>query len=262
MVWWVRFCLGLPARPEDVEEMRNSLPELLSPDIKLSQKAVIPIWPYLLLDESKLGDLRRWAGSSELIVKEKPSSLQDCPASDCPLRPWTASTDKRSDGSVVLKVMIAGGASKPPKDEFLDLVRRVHKGQSIREVILSDPFIYLDVGEDYDAGGYNNLVDYLRALNLEKNSEFILKLNPSPKKATRRAQELFRREITKAFPKAVISTFKSGLRIHDRFYLVRDNSGILSGVFGPSLNGLGSQTVVLMGELERTKTLERLDSIV
>ena len=261
MIWCVRFYLGLPARPEDVEEIRRSVPELLSPDTKLSAKAIIPFWPHLMLDESTLSEFRRWVGRSDSIVKPSFLWAEQCPAGDCPLRTRAAGADKPSDDGVALFLTVAG-AHKPPKDEFLDLIRRVHKGGGVREVILSDPYIYMDVGEDADPGGYSNLVDYLRALGLTKESQFTLKLNPSPMKATKRAQKLLEREFRKTFPRAVIGRFKSGYRFHDRFYLVRDYSGRLSGVFGPSLNGLHSQAVVLMGELEKTKTLERLERLV
>jgi len=262
MIWLVRFNLGLAARPEDIEEIRRSVPEILSPDIRLSPDLVIPFWPLLMLDQATISKLRDWAGSSESIIKHEPMLPQDCPADDCPLRTGIASTERRSDDGLVLRLMVAGGSHKAPKDEFLDLVRRVHGRQRICEVILSDPYIYLDLSEGSDPGGYSNLLDYLRALGLTENSEFTLKLNPSPRKATKQAQQLLKREVRRVFPHAVISTFKSGHRFHDRFYLVRNDSGSLSGVFGPSLNGLGSQAVVLMGELERTKTLDRLGSLV
>lgn len=262
MIWWVRFYLGLPARPEDVAEIRRSVPELLSRDITLSPNAIIPFWPHLMLDESTLSEFRRWVGSSESIVNHGLLSPEDCPADDCPLRIGSAGTDKRSYDGIVVWLMVAGGSNKPPKDEFLDIVRRVHRGQHVREVILTDPFVHLDVGEASYPGGYSNLVDYLHALGLARDSEFTLKLNPSPRKAKKGAQDLLEREIRRAFPRAVISRFKSGHRFHDRFYLVRDDSGRLNGVFGPSLNGLDSQSVVLMGELEKTKTLERLEDLV
>jgi len=262
MIWWIRFNLGLPARPEDVEEIHRSIPELLSPDAQLSRNRVIPFWPHLVLDESTVSELRHWAGRPESIIKHGSVSPQDCPADDCPLRTGLVSTERRSDDGLILRLMVAGGTHKAPKDEFLDLVRRVHGGQRIREVILSDPYIYQDLSEASDPGGCSNLVDYLRALGLTENSKFSLKLNPSPRKATKQAQQLLKREVRKPFPYAAISTFKSGHRFHDRFYLVRDDSGSLSGVFGPSLNGLGSRAVVLMGELERTKTLDRLGSLV
>jgi hypothetical protein len=72
---------------------------------------------------------------------------------------------------------------------------------------------------------------------------------------------LLERKIKTDFPGARIGTFPTGPRFHDRFYLTRDQSGRLAGIFGPSLNGLGAKTIVLMGELE-TGALQRLAGLV
>ena len=157
--------------------------------------------------------------------------------------------------------MVAGGVHKPPKQEFINLVRRVHRDQVINEVILTDPYIYLDLSEQGEPGGYNALVDYLHALRLTPESRFDLKLNPSAKKATNNAQRLLQRKVKGAFPKVRLGTFSSTNRFHDRFYLARDQSARLTGIFGPSLNGLATKTIVLMGELENG-ALQRLSMLV
>lgn len=46
-------------------------------------------------------------------------------------------------------------------------------------------------------------------------------------------------------------------RFHDRFYLARHGDGSVSGLFGPSMNGLNDKSFVLVGELEEM-TLRRL----
>lgn len=48
-------------------------------------------------------------------------------------------------------------------------------------------------------------------------------------------------------------------RFHDRFYLARHRDGSVSGLFGPSMNGLNDKSFVLVGELEEM-TLKRLRS--
>jgi hypothetical protein len=131
----------------------------------------------------------------------------------------------------------------------------------INEVILTDPYIYLDLSEQGEPGGYNALVDYLRALRLTPESRFDLKLNPSPKKATQQARRLLHRKVKGDFPKVRLGTFSPTHRFHDRFYLARDQSTRLTGIFGPSLNGLATKTIVLMGELENG-ALQRLGSLV
>ena len=131
----------------------------------------------------------------------------------------------------------------------------------IHEVILTDPYIYLDLSEQRQPGGYGALIDYLRALRLTRDSPFELNLNPSPRKATTNARKLLERKVKNAFPSVRLGTFPARHRFHDRFYLTRDESGRLAGIFGPSLNGLGTKTLVLMGELEN-EALQRLGGFV
>jgi hypothetical protein len=40
------------------------------------------------------------------------------------------------------------------------------------------------------------------------------------------------------------------MTFHDRLYIVKNMKNKYKGVFGPSMNGLGSHDIVLMGELE------------
>lgn len=115
------------------------------------------------------------------------------------------------------------------------------------EVILTDPYLLLDTGEAGKPGGYEGAIAYLRALGLNPESEFRLKIPPSPKNASVQAAELFQRCISNAFPRATIDRFKNRCQFHDRFYLTRDAEGELKGVFGPSLNGLLASPVVIMG---------------
>ena len=72
------------------------------------------------------------------------------------------------------------------------------------------------------------------------------------------SQQLFQRVIKEAFPKVKFGNYSPKYVFHDRFYLVRDGNGQMKGVFGPSLNGLGSNAIALMGELEQRRALERL----
>ena len=259
MTWWVRFCLGLPARREDIEELRRSLPELFDAPFRVDERLLVPWGPSLVVRKLTVEDLRQWARVEEVPTEPFAASPEDCPTEECPLR---RSPRSPQVGDVaVLRLMVTGGAHKPPKDEFLDLVRRVHRAQAIREVILTDPYIYLDLSERGQPGGYGALIDYLRALSLTQDSQFNLKLNPSPKKATTTGCKLLERKIKNNFPSVRLGTFRSGHPFHDRFYLTRDQSGRLSGIFGPSLNGLATRTIVLMGELENG-ALQRLGGLV
>lgn len=260
MTWWLRFCLGLPARREDLEEIRRSLPELFDANFDVDANLLFPWWPSPVVRKLTVEDLRRWARAGDLPWEPAAASPEDCPAKECPLRKGPRSAQGRGE-PVLLTFMVAGGAHKPPKEEFLDLVRRVHKDQLISEVILTDPYIYLDLSERGQPGGYASLIDYLHALRLTRDSAFALKLNPSPRKTTTTARQLLARKVKSAFTSAHLGTFPAGHRFHDRFYLTRNRSGRLAGIFGPSLNGLGVKTIVLMGELENG-ALQRLGGLV
>jgi hypothetical protein len=48
------------------------------------------------------------------------------------------------------------------------------------------------------------------------------------------------------------------LEFHDRLYLVKDNNGNMSGVFGPSLNGMKSPDIVVIGRLDPEKDIKPL----
>lgn len=262
MEWWIRFCLGLPARPQDVGELTLALPELFifgQDRCPLDDHVLLPWWLYPADRVLKVRDLRDWVRSAEIPNESAFVSPEYCPAKECPLR------DTHHPAIVgdvaVLHLMVAGGVHKPPKQEFLNLVRKVHKGKIIREVILTDPYIYLDIGEEGDVGGYDAVIDYLGALGLDRDSQFKLKLNPSPKKATKKARKLLCRKLKSSFIKINISNFNQGNKFHDRFYLARDDSNRMAGVFGPSLNGLATKSIVLMGELEE-EALKRIDQLI
>lgn len=262
MTWWLRFCLGLPARREDIEEIRKSIPEMLATDFELNRQILLSWWSLLVTREFEVDELRRWVDAANLPNESAVTSPNDCPAEKCPLRNGQHPTVEHGDAAFLRLLMAVGGIHKPPIDQFLDLVRRVHKDQVITKVILTDPYIYRDLDERGHSGGYSALRKYLDALGLTSDSKFDLELNPSPKKMNHEtAREVFERKIKRDFPHIQIKTFSSSNRFHDRFYLTRDKSGQLSGVFGPSLNGLGANTVVLMGELEK-KALGQLGKLL
>ncbi len=260
MTWWLRFCLGLPARREDLEEILRSLPELFDASFDIDEHFLLAWWPSPMVRKLTAEDLRRWVRAADVPSEPAGVSPEDCPAEECPLRKGPRSAQPHSDVAL-LRLMVACGAHKPPKDEFLDLVRRVHRDKLIREVILTDRYIYSDLSERGQPGGYAALIDYLCALRLAGDSTFDLKLNPSPRKATSTARSVFERKVKAHFPNARLSTFPAGRRFHDRFYLTRDQSGRLAGIFGPSLNGLGTNAIVLIGELENA-ALQRLARLV
>ena len=147
---------------------------------------------------------------------------------------------------------IVGGPDRnPPLPAFLNLVRIVHaRSEGIREVIVTDPYVLADKGEDNVTGGYDNTIAYLNAVGLKCDHNFVLKITPAPRKATPSAAGIFERCITAAFPKATVTRFSPTYIFHDRLYITRDSRGQLNGVFGPSLNGLNSLSIVIMGAID------------
>lgn len=72
------------------------------------------------------------------------------------------------------------------------------------------------------------------------------------------AKQVFTRLVAPTFTKVTFGLCPANYRCHDRLYLVRDQQGILTGVFGPSLNGLSSDSIVLMGEIDEKAGLAAL----
>ncbi len=159
--------------------------------------------------------------------------------------------------------MVAAGGpkAKPPRDTFLDLVRRTHpENDPPREVILTDPYIYSDVSEDGHEGGFSNLVAYLEALGISADDTFILRTTPSPKRGTVTAKRNLHRHLKAQFKNIQLKDYAPQLKFHDRFYVVRHRSGKIKGVFGPSINGLTSDAIVLMGDIDELQPLKKLEA--
>jgi len=261
MEFLVRFFLGLPPREKDIQEIQNVIPELQ----ELNKERIIRRFRYLhlfLIDygDELIDELKKWVNSFE-PERQVNISTEDCPKLDCPMKSNGSHKISSDDDVGYLQYLIAGGGpkSKPPKDMFYDLVRKSKKKFSvIKDVILTDPYLYLDVSEDGINGGFNNLVGYLEAVGISQKSSFTLKVNPSPKKATKKAKQSLHKMLQNEYPNISIGTYSPQCNFHDRFYIVRDDKGLLGGVFGPSLNGLNSTAIVLMGDIEGLQPIKKL----
>lgn len=201
MRFLVRFFLGLPARKADLEEMKKTLPEIFEENNERYRRRWIrPLW--WLLDatsEDVEAELKHWARSSEFDEEQIDSeSTRFCPRQDCPFKGESQSQGEGENLDVsLLKFLSAGGGpnAKPPLNMFLDLVRKKHAEMGlVKEVILTDPYIYSDLSEDGIEGGFENLMAYLQALDIDSGSTFTIKMNPSPKRATKKAKELYTRK--------------------------------------------------------------------
>ncbi|MEQ3337562.1 hypothetical protein [Clostridium butyricum] len=167
------------------------------------------------------------------------------------------------DSSNIISFLTLGGGDKNnvPKKRFLDLVKNIHKDQEVKKVIITDRFIYLDKAEDYTTvGGYDNYVEYLNSLKIDKDKVFTITTNPHAKGSTQ-SKEIFQRTIQDNFKNVQFEEFSREYKFHDRLYLVKDKKAQIKGVFGPSLNGLMSESIVLMGDISDNNTLKRLNEM-
>ncbi len=132
----------------------------------------------------------------------------------------------------------------------------------MKDILVTDPYIYVDKNEEEVVGGIGNFLAYLDCLEIHRSG--ITMWQPpyaKGKKATSGA--IWRRSVashgkTKGYD-VRFSFFKTltETRFHDRFYLARHADGSVSGLFRPSMNGLNDKSFVLIGELE-AQTLKRL----
>jgi hypothetical protein len=269
MSWLIRYLFNLPARKKDYDEILEAFPEMLKKQ-EYSERERSEISGHFHFRDSygridfrgnriDFADLINWVekGQDNIDQQEITSSSEtNCPRSDCPLKPSTAPVeiDLRQN------LTMAGGIGrKCSKDSFLNLVKHVHKGsQGVKEVIITDPYIYSDISEQGNHGGLDNFIEYLSALKLDKNSIFTITTTPSPKKFDEKSRDIFKKVVSENFNNARLLTYNSNYNFHDRLYLVRDNTSQLKGLFGPSLNGLNTNSIVLMGELDIDKDLHIL----
>lgn len=237
----VRFFLGLPPREKDVREIQSVIPELQDLNQEKIRRRFRHLHFFLIdYDEELMSELQRWVKSFE-PERQVNINIGDCPKKDCPLKSKGGHDLEPDDEVGYLKYLIAGGGpeSKPPKDMFYDLVRKSKKKfDVIKDVILTDPYLYLDVSEDGIRGGFNNLVGYLEAVGISKESSFTLKVNPSPKKATKKAKQSLHKLLQNKYPNISIGTYSPKCNFHDRFYIVRDSKGLLGGGIWPIIKRL------------------------
>ena len=279
-----RFALNLPARPIDALVVRAHLGEILEPDWKPADGAIhiagishiLPLGIHFEESETWGARLRAWLSSTENVTGSATTSCplnhDQCPWGDGPKghdadapSQHAKSAEQEADADepadqVFHFLAVGGGPAGSGGKRFLDLARKTTKGckgQDIRQVIVTDPYISASTDEHGDHGdGYTWFCRLLfESLGLNPESEFELFLHPA-------ASEALRIRLGQAFKSTSIKSFQvQGGRIHDRFYLVRGKDSRLHGVFGPSLNGLSGKGVFLMGDLEPSP-LAQLDQLL
>lgn len=263
MDWFIRFTLGLKARPEDAKAVWDALPELRERDLQFERRRHFWIFATdFSTNEELLDGLRQWALDVDASDSYRHQDQRNCPSHSCPLRN-NQTREANDDEPFIARLMVAAGGpgAKPPKQSFFDLVRRTHSESDLpSEVILTDPYIYSDVSEDGITGGFSNLVSYLEILGLSADDSFTLRMTPSPKRGTVTAKKNLHRHLKTKFKNIQLKDYSPQLKFHDRFYVVRHRSGKIKGVFGPSINGLTSDSIVLMGDIDELQPLKKLEN--
>ncbi len=164
--------------------------------------------------------------------------------------------------------MTVAGGWKAKANAFLDAARKVHgsKGPA-KDLLVTDPFIYADKGEEDTVGGINNFLTYLDVLQIPAPGTLTIYQPPFAKGKKTESGKIWRRSVKQHGErrgyniKFTYFRTTTGTRFHDRFYLARHRNGEISGLFGPSMNGLNDRSFVLIGELEAA-SLQRVCSFI
>lgn len=151
---------------------------------------------------------------------------------------------------------LIGGHHKSPNESFFDLVRKTHskmKKYQVKKVVLTDPYLYIDISAKGTEGGFFNLIKFLECVIGKHDDSFELFIPQSGKldrDHTKKNKLL--KVVKKKFPNVLIKDNPGAVTFHDRFYLTKFSDGSILGLFGPSLNGLDDTDVVIMGEIDNS----------
>jgi hypothetical protein len=126
----------------------------------------------------------------------------------------------------------------------------------IVKVILTDPYILANSDES-GGNSLDNLKSFLKIIISDKNKNFSLCIQPRKKKSDS-AYKSFCDSIKKEYKNIKIESFDSKFKFHDRFYICKYHDGTYKGVFGPSINGLDSKSIILFGEIENGNSLKKI----
>lgn len=268
MQWFWRMRMGLPPRPEDRDAVRRIAPELFGPEHAALQDFDDDLQGRFWEPGAFRQEVRDWLQQEHYrqLVTVRDGS---CPQQDCPLmlggRPGQVVGGRSGgeDGAIVIELMTVAGGYKAKAGAFYDMARKVHRSKGpISDVLVTDPYIYVDKSEEDTVGGIDNFLGYLDCLDIPRSGITIYQPPYAKgKKATSGA--VWRRSVeahgTKNGYGVQFCFFKTltETRFHDRFYLARHADGSVSGLFGPSMNSLNDKSFVLVGELE-AQTLKRL----
>ena len=151
---------------------------------------------------------------------------------------------------------VAGGWTSKA-GAFFDMARKVHGGKGeIKVLLLTDPYIYVDKSEEDSIGGIDNFLGYLDCLKISRGAEITIQQPPYARGKKAASGAVWCRRVAEHGERGGYNVrfaffhARSQSRFHDRFYVARHSNGSVSGLFGPSMNGLNDKSFALMGELE------------
>jgi hypothetical protein len=186
-----------------------------------------------------------------------------CPSSSCPMRLTGLGRDVwlPSAEDPPLAYMILGGRldssvdTRPTWNKFLDLVRKSHRGQGeAYKVIVTDRYLLNEFGQDgRRRPTWDYFLRYLAEVKVREDFQLVMWNREFNKHRGTNRGRAWEQHILQAYPAATLAWVDdaTGPIFHDRLYLVAGRStASLRGVFGPSLNGLGADSIFLAGELE------------
>ena len=250
MQWLTRLVLGLPARAQDIKELREAAPELFADNVdRLRIRRGRLYFPPTYLDSLELREaVQAWIRQSHEREPEN-REAEPCDLPFCPRKTRNVSSAD-TPHSVMEMMVVAGGLGKefnPPAKSFFDLINATKKKRSnVRRVIMTDPYIYADIGQTGSTGGFSNLIKLLRHLNIGEQASFELQL--TPRVGEDKKLDLQSR-IAREFTGCTLSSHKATSVFHDRFIFVEYEDGDRRAWYGPSLNGLNSDSVVIFGDV-------------
>lgn len=250
MAWFTRMILNLPPRAKDVKELRESAPELFTDEeiketTKDHRRYIHPLyWDRYELREA----VRVWLQDFEEKTPEE--DYCDYP---CCIR---KKAGDNADGYMHAMTVAGGSDRNPPAKSFFDLIDATKiKSATVLQVILTDPYIYSDIGQNGDGGGFDNLLKLLEHLNIDSSTKFELKLTPQN---DLEKKESFKKKIKQKFSCCEVLDHDRSSTFHDRFIFVKYNNNQCKAWYGPSLNGLNSKSIIIFGDLTDNNAVKQL----
>jgi hypothetical protein len=270
--WYWRFHFGLPPRPEDREDLTRIAPELF-----IEGRSCPSASRWQEDTDGFRAAVRQWLKTEDAppFVSVRVGS---CPSPDCPIKlgggsdtPLAGSSEletSNADGNLLLRFMTVASGWNSKASVFFEAARKIRGGKgSVKELLLTDPYLFEDQGEDGTSGGIRRFLEYMDVLNVPRGAHLRVLIPPYAKGKKAEKSRIWKAQVeTHAFSKNITVTFsyfrtRSNARFHDRFYLAKHQSGLISGLFGPSMNGLSDSSFALIGEVE-SETLRNLNKFI